>query len=173
MAQPAAPSPLALDVAALVSRHQAGLWRFLRALGAGALEAEELAQDTFVAVLERPFTVVDDRATAGYLRTVAKHLLLKRRRRAERDKLALDVDLERAFVAECEADGGSAYTDALRGCVASLAHRSRELLEQQYVHGASRRDLASRFAMSEDGVKTWLRRVRAALRECVERKVRP
>jgi RNA polymerase sigma-70 factor (ECF subfamily) len=165
------PRSATLDVAVLVERHQVALWRFLRALGSSALEAEELAQDTFVAVLERPFVEIDARATAAYLRTVAKHLLLKRRRAAGRNLVAGVADLETAFVAACEHDGGASYADALRACVASLPERSRELLERHYGAGTSRRDLAATYAMSEDGIKTWLRRVRASLRQCVERKV--
>ena len=44
-----------LDVARLVREHQAGVWRYLRVLGCPATEAEDLTQETFLAVLTRPF----------------------------------------------------------------------------------------------------------------------
>ena len=160
-----------LDVTALVRRHQVGLWRFLRALGCDARLAEELAQDTFVAVLQRPFEARDERATAAYLRTTAKHLLLKAKRRPRHRGLN-DLDaIENAFVEDCADDGGDARLEALRTCVSTLEERSQALLQAHYRDGTSRAVLAQRFALSEDGVKSWLRRVRAALRLCVERKV--
>jgi RNA polymerase sigma-70 factor (ECF subfamily) len=172
MAIPARPEARSLDVAELVRRHEAGLWRFLRVLGCDARQAEELAQDAFVAVLERPFRQVDDRATAAYLRTVAKHLWLKDRRRTRRQTLA-DLDaLERAFVEDCDDDGGDGLVEALRACVQALEGRSRDLVRASYQEGESRAALAARFGMREDGIKSWLRRVRAALRLCVEGKVR-
>lgn len=168
-ARPARPAR-GLDVAALVRQHQVGLWRFLRALGCDALRAEEVAQDAFVTLLQRPFVEVDHGATAAYLRTVAKRLLWKTRRRDRRVRALPDDAIEAAFVVECPG-GGDAAIDALRTCVGALEGRSRELIEGHYRDGMSRAGLAARFAMSEDGIKSWLRRVRAALRECVERKV--
>lgn len=159
-----------LDVAVLVRRHQAGLWRFLRALGCDARVAEEVAQDTFVAVLQRPFVEVDERATAAYLRTVAKRLLWKARRGRPRHESVAPEALEAAFAAACP-DGGGMALEALRGCVEGLDANARALVDAHYRDGESRASLGRRFAMSEDGIKSWLRRVRAALRECVERKV--
>lgn len=159
-----------LDLAVVVRRHQAGLWRFLRALGCSPGEAEEVAQDAFVALLRGPFTEVGEGATATYLRTAAKRLLWKRRRRTRREALVELDAVETVFVADC-GDGGDAFVEALRGCVGELDGRSRELVEQHYREGASRAELAARFALGEEGVKSWLRRVRAALRACVERKV--
>jgi RNA polymerase sigma-70 factor (ECF subfamily) len=160
-----------LDVAGLVREHQAGLWRFLRALGCDARLAEEIAQDTFVAVLRRPFTARDARATAAYLRTTAKHLLLKAKRSGmHRPRLDLDA-IEAAWVEDCGDDGGDAFVAALRACMERLEQRSQELLRGHYTDGDSRARLAARFGLSEDGIKSWLRRVRGALRLCVERRV--
>lgn len=171
MSSPATARPGPLDVTALVRAHQASLWRYLRALGCDPREAEELTQDTFVTVLQRPFVEVNTKATAGYLRTVARNLLLKVRRRTGRT-LALDVDALDAAMAQAEGrDGGEAYLAALRECVAGLEARDRDLLDRCYRDGASRQTLADAFALSEDGIKTWLRRTRAALRTCVEGKV--
>jgi RNA polymerase sigma-70 factor (ECF subfamily) len=73
-----------LDLASLVKNHQAGVWRYLRALGCDPSEADELTQETFVAVLERPFEDYHPAATAAYLRTVARNLFLTARRKLAR-----------------------------------------------------------------------------------------
>lgn len=176
MGSPASMRPGPLDVTALVREHQAGVWRYLRALGCASREAEELTQDTFVSVLERPFREVNARATAGYLRTVARNLLLKARRKAGRalplDPSGPDPDaIDAAMARAAGDDGGAAYVSALRECVDALDARERELLDRCYRDGASRAALAGAFALSEDGIKSWLRRTRAALRACVESKV--
>ncbi len=171
MGSSASARPGPLDVTALVRAHQAGVWRYLRALGCSPNEAEELAQDTFVTVLQRPFQEVNAKATAGYLRTVARNLLLKRRRAAGRT-LLFDGDALDAAMAQAEgSDGGETWLAALRACVAGLDPRDRDLLDRCYRDGASRQALAAAFALSEDGIKSWLRRTRAALRACVEGKV--
>ncbi|HEX7449919.1 MAG TPA: sigma factor, partial [Pirellulales bacterium] len=60
------------DAARLIEEHQAGVWRYLRVLGCNAAEAEDLTQDTFLAVLEKPFHDYQRAATAAYLRQVAR-----------------------------------------------------------------------------------------------------
>lgn len=176
MGSPASTRPGPLDVTALVREHQAGVWRYLRALGCASGEAEELTQDTFVSVLQRPFREINARATAGYLRTVARNLLRKARRSAGRglplDPTAPDPDaLDAAMARAVGDDGGAAYVTALRECVDALDVRDRELLDRCYREGQSRAALAGAFALSEDGIKSWLRRTRVALRACVEGKV--
>lgn len=160
----------AFDVSRLVRQHQTGLWRFLRALGCDPAAAEEIAQDTFVTVLRRPFEVVDDRSAAAYLRTVAKRLLWKRRRRTGRPPTLAPEAIEAAFVAE-GGDEADAIVETLRRCVARLDERDRALVDAHYRDGVSRAELARRFDMSEDGVKSWMRRVRGGLRACLERAV--
>src|SRR5690606_32267083 len=124
MALPARREAPSLDVTALVRCHQAGLIRFLRVLGCDARQAEELAHDVFVEVLQRPFADEDPRATAAYLRTVARHRWWKVKRRDGRLTTASLDALEAAFVADCGEDGGDAFVEALRGCIEGLEARS-------------------------------------------------
>ena len=42
-----------LDAAQLIREHQAGVWRYLRVLGCSRELAEDLTQETFLAVLEQ------------------------------------------------------------------------------------------------------------------------
>ena len=62
--------------------------------------------------------------------------------------------------------------DALRSCIDGLPERSRELLRRCYADDAGRHELGDEFGLAVDGVKTALRRLRAALRECIERRIR-
>ena len=162
-----------VDVAELVAVHQAGVWRYLRFLGCSAAEAEDLAQETFLAVLRRPFEDQGRAAAAGYLRTVARNLFLKHRASVGRAPAA--VDLDRADVTWrdlAEEDGGDAYLDALRACLGRLEPRPRRALELQYASGRSRAEIAADLGLGEEGIKTLLRRARALLRACIETRLR-
>jgi len=69
------------DLASLVDRHQAGVWRYVRFLGADTTEADDLTQETFLTLARGEFVERDERQTAGYLRVVARNQLLALRRR--------------------------------------------------------------------------------------------
>ena len=74
---PAPPQQAAgFDPVRLIQAYQAGIWRYLRALGCESSLAEDLTQDTFLAVLQRPFNDVSPAATSAYLRKTALNLLI-------------------------------------------------------------------------------------------------
>ena len=60
----------------LVQAHQREVWRYLRFLGASAAEADDLTQETFLEVWRKPFVEHNERASAAYLRTVARNRFL-------------------------------------------------------------------------------------------------
>ncbi len=71
-----------MDLVELIACHQAGVWRYLRALGCDACSADDLTQETFLEVLKRPFEQYNQQATAAYLRRVAHNLFITLRRRS-------------------------------------------------------------------------------------------
>src|SRR6478736_5666462 len=80
------PTPVnAFDLASLVHRHQAGVWRYVRFLGADTTEADDLTQETFLALARGEFVERDELQTAGYVRVVARNELLALRRKQNRE----------------------------------------------------------------------------------------
>lgn len=178
------------DVTALVRAYQAGVWRYLRFLGADDALADDLTQETFLTVLRRPFEDRGQAATSGYLRTIARNLYLMSLRRGGREPVLFTVletqvagssardaaiqdvlDLaDEAFARFAADDGGAVWLDALRQCLESLEGRARKAIEMRYAEDRSRDEIAAATAMSADGVKTLLRRTRDLLRQCVERR---
>jgi RNA polymerase sigma-70 factor (ECF subfamily) len=165
-----APAPAA-DPGALFARHRPAVWRYLRVLGCDAALADDLTQETFLVVLRRPgFDASEPRAAFAFLRTTARHLYLKaRRRRAEEREVA---EADAVWDARCGDDAGAVRLQALRDCVASLPARSRSLLQSTYGAGASRRAAGRPLGLGVDGVKSALRRLRAFLHACIERRSR-
>ncbi len=175
--QPAGPRSTAIGPAAWrhwSKAHQAGVWRYLRFLGAKRSEADDLTQETFLAFVRARFVERDARQTAAYLRTVARNQLLALRRRARTERSAVSSwkrpkasgPGSRARMA-----ASSGYLDALRECVEQLVGRPRQAVELHYCDRASREAIAAELEMKPDGVKSLLRRTRDLLRECVERKI--
>ena len=146
------------------------LRRYLFVLGAGADHLDDLIQDVFTLALEKQIEDRGERATGTWLRRAAKNLLLRQRhsRTARRE---VEVGDEVWQQAHDELAREDERVDALRRCLGQLPERQRALLARAYRDGAGRRELAAEFAMAPDGIKTILRRLRAALASCVERRL--
>ena len=161
------------ELTAFVRRHQVGVWRYLCALGAAADEAEELCQDVLLVALRRRVQAnAETAAAAAFLRTTARHLWLRRRRddRARAARLATAV--EELWRHDCARDDGEELLAALERCVTQLPERSRRLVDGRYRQQRSRAELAAEFGVSEHGIRVSLHRLRRALRECIERRLR-
>lgn len=169
----------------LVAReHQAEIYRYLRYLGADSLLAEELVQETLLAAFngsaKGELAEWTPGRRAAWLRGVARNLWLIHLRRKSRRKETPDTDLVVRKVEESEQvwtgiflrdNDGFDYLEALRGCMESLNARQRDVIQGFYADGKSREALAGDVGMTVDGIKTLLRRVRAALAECVQSKI--
>lgn len=162
-----------MDVARLVQTYQAGVWRYLRALGCDASSAEDLTQETFLAVLEKPFSDFNPAATAAYLRTVARNLFISAQRRASRVVSVADIDeLDLDWSRWAGDDAGQQLLVTLRECLKALGEKAKQAVELRYRDEASRAGIAASLGMSEDGAKNLLQRAKQQLRECIERKLK-
>ncbi len=162
-----------VDLVELIREHQAGIWRYLRFIGASTSEAEDLVQETFLALLRANFTYKGPAATTAYLRQVARNQLLQARRREGREVNTVALAAAEAVWAEVAAeDGLSDYVSAMRECLQPLRDRSRQVIELHYGRALGRAEIANFMGMKPDGIKTLLRRTRQLLRDCVERKVK-
>ena len=163
-----------LSPAELIVQHQTDIWRYLRFLGCDHAEAEDLTQETFLAVLRSPFEQRSHGETAGYLRRVARNQLLMLRRREGREPAMAELSAAENVWAAATVEGRfDPYLAALEDCLKLVvAPRAREAVAMHYSDGASREAIAEALKMTADGGKTLLRRTRAALRECIERKLR-
>ena len=171
-----APAPAHDDATAFVARHQAETWRYLRLLGADPALAEELAQDALVRGWQHGLAGRPPAMAAAWLRTSARRLLASHHRttnRRDADRLPFE-DVEPAAVDAVWAatlGRGETYLDALDACVAGLEPRARTALDLRYRDGASRDAMAAALDVTEAGVKQLLRRTRARLRACIERRL--
>src|SRR3954451_4927889 len=122
------------DLASLVRRHQAGVWRYVRFLGADQSESDDLTQETFLALARGQFVERDERQTAGYLRVVARNQLLALRRKHNREISPVELEAADSVWAAAAGPDGSLnnYLDALRDCLGQLVGRAQQAIELQY-----------------------------------------
>jgi RNA polymerase sigma-70 factor (ECF subfamily) len=160
------------EMAAMVRSHQAGVWRYLRYLGCCSMEADDLTQDTFLAVFRDGFEDRCPKQTTAYLRTIARNKLLAVRR-SQKKVLEVDREAAEAVWVEAVGEGGmDDYVVALEDCLETgVTPRVRRALDLLYRDRLSREEIAEQLEMAVEGVKTLLRRARSTLRECVERKL--
>jgi RNA polymerase sigma-70 factor (ECF subfamily) len=168
------PSDTHWDAESLISQHQVGVWRYLRAIGCDNALADDLTQETFVAVLKRPFQDFSHASTAAYLRRVAYHLLVTLRRRQERMMVTDDMEtLDRDWArwAGCDSTGNE-LIDALSDCFSRLTQRAQTSLKMRFRENASREQIALSLGITEHGAKNLMQRAKLQLRQCLEEKSR-
>jgi RNA polymerase sigma-70 factor (ECF subfamily) len=157
----------------LIETYQAAVWRYLRALGCESALAEDLTQDTFLAVLRRPFQEVSPAATSAYLRKTALNMLISHERRSGRVRLVKDIELlDQNWTRWVGDDDGEAVLDHLRDCMRRLTKRAQLALELRFRDDHSRADIAKTLDITEHGAKNLMQRAKQQLRECVENKLK-
>ncbi len=173
MKEASAPESTGFDPVRLIESHQAGIWRYLRALGCGPELADDLTQDTFLKVLQKPFEEINEAATAAYLRKVAFNLFITFQRRAGRVKLTDNIEeLSATWEHWAGDDNGEGLLDALRDCLQGLSERARSALEMRFRDKRARADIAAALEITEHGAKNLMQRAKSQLRTCIEGKLR-
>lgn len=135
--------------------------------------ADDIAQETFVAVLRKPFDQFSPQSTAAYLRRVAFHLLLEYKRKFGAVGLTDQAELLDSYWSRwAGADAsGDRLIDALRECFQRLTNRAQKSLRMRFEDQASREQIASELQITENGVKNLQQRAKAQLKQCLEEKL--
>ncbi len=159
----------------VVRAHQAEIYRYLRYLGADNASAEDLVQDTFLTALRKGIPNIDNIKTrSAWLRAVARNLFLSYCRRNKRSRVKVDSELldraESTWSSEFLHGGdGYDYVEAMHRCLGKLSERHRSFLDMRYAQSKSRSEMARHWKITQDSVKSLLRRLRTALAKCVRR----
>ncbi|GAA4431937.1 sigma-70 family RNA polymerase sigma factor [Bremerella cremea] len=162
----------AVDIAQLVAEHQLSVWRYLRSWGCSPQEAEDLTQETFLKVLEKPFEQLTDAATRGFLRTVARNLLIDRRRREGRQTNIQAVENIDQFWVASDDRKPEELLEFLADCLEGLTERARMALQMRFQDHKSRSEIADALEIGEHGAKNLMQRAKQQLRDCIEFKLK-
>lgn len=147
----------------LFARYRQPVWGFFRRRVHDARRAEELAQDTFVAILQAAPRYQPRGPFRSYVFGVAYNILLSDRRRAARDDAASLVD---------DPPSASAADPALglwvREALARLDADDREILMLREYEELSYQEIADVRGMPLNTVRSRLFRARMALKSALE-----
>lgn len=153
----------------LVEKFQRGIWRYIRALGCDPALADDLCQDTFLAVMQRPFQDKGNPATVAYLRIIAYHQYITNHRRRNR-RIAYTNNMERieCVLQEAQDETKDQLLCILNECFLQLSPREQTALSMLYRDRASRAEIAAALEVGEHGAKNVLQRAKRRLRAMIE-----
>ncbi len=163
------------QVARLLMHHRTALYGYIFACVRNHADTEDILQNVSVAVTESIGQLTDEKGFLPWAREIARRRVLAHRRTAKREQ-PLDPELLlRLAEASDRVESQLPASDqraALMACLESLPNQSRRLIAMRYdgsVAGMS--ELAQRFGRSVQGIYAQVKRIKAALRECVERRL--
>lgn len=159
----------------LAERHS--LFAFIYGLVRHPHDAEDIFQETWLRLSRALAHGAEIEDPVGWCRGTARNLILHYWRDRRSDKVVADEELlglvEQAFAEQAgQAEYWQARQQALQDCVAELPERSQHLLRLTYSEGLSADAVARALTQSVESVWTALSRLRKALRDCAERKLR-
>lgn len=152
---------------------EARLRAFLRTLLPAWEDVDDVVQETSI-VAWRKFAEFEEGTNfLNWLLAIARFEALKARRRHARSPLVFSEE-----VLELLADEGADETErleaerhALTHCLDQLGPAQRELLERSYQPGVKFHEIAAQAGRSAAGFYKVIQRLRAALLECIERRL--
>ena len=134
--------------------------------------AEDALQETFTAVWRRASAFDPAKGTGlVWLSAIARNRaidVLRRRKTSEQNESGRYLDPESRMPDIASARLDYAELDALMRCLDELGSNQREAVLLAYYEGWSRDELATRFDVSVNTLKTRLRRGLAKLRTCLQ-----
>lgn len=136
------------------------LWRYLYRTGGDRAVADDLVQESFLRLLERPALLADPQAARPYLFRIASNLLRDRwRRQARHDRLRPP-----ATVPAIPSHGAASRTRRdVEAVLGALSRRERALVWLAHVEGFRHAEIARILGLARPSVKVLLHRAKTKL----------
>lgn len=162
-------------LAQLLMRHRTSLYAFVFAGVRNHADAEDILQNVSLAAVESCGQLRDEAGFLPWSFEIARRRILQHQRQSQRrpvfDPELVTQLLEAAMRVEAERPA-SLHQAALLSCLEGLPPTSRDLMRSRY-DGSCKdaAELAGRFERTVQSVYAQVKRIKAALRECVERRL--
>ena len=150
---------------------QGKLQAFILALVTERDFADEILQETNLAVLRKEAEFTSGTDFAAWACSQAFFQVLSGRKRRQRSKLVFDDELVQLLAHEAlpQVQQQDARQAALRNCLSLLSDSQRQMLERRY-SGESVQQIATLNGRTEAVVSQTLYRLRKLLKDCIERR---
>lgn len=158
----------------LVINHQKRLFAYILSLVLERERASDILQQANLVLLEKESGFSHGTDFFAWAARVAYFEVLADRRRRVRDRHLFNDEML-SIVADKSSRVAGALddrADALRDCLAGLAAEQRDLLSRRYRPGGSVNEIANAMGKTPGAVSAVLHRLRNALLDCVEKKLR-
>lgn len=160
------------DFLKLFLRHQDGIRAFLGSVVRDRAAAEDVFQETSLALWESFDSYDAARPFGAWARGVAVKKVLQGRERSRRTPLAFSPQTIQAVLDAYDRTEDSAPdTDGLRDCISRLPPRSQSLLALRYERALKLGEIAKEVGSTLDAVHKLLSRIRENLQECLQRRL--
>jgi RNA polymerase sigma-70 factor (ECF subfamily) len=163
-----------LQLAALWEQARPAVFAYLTAAVYDFHRAEDLLQEVAVAIAGKFHDYDPQRSFLAWAIGIARNRTLLYFREQARDRRHFSEATLQTLSDAAEhiaRDDASFRRDALRHCLGKIVGRRRRVLDLRYTADESIASIASQLGMTANAVKIMLHRVRAALEECVERRL--
>ena len=157
-----------------LTEHQSAIRAFVGYLMSGTEEASDVAQEVNLILWEKREQFEIGSNFRAWAFTVARYVALGRRRRLRKEGLLLfDQDLVEQLADEWQAqpDVHQRKLAALHTCVEKLSDADQSLLRVRYSGHGGVEQMATQTGREGSSLRTRLSRLRAALKQCVEREL--
>lgn len=156
----------------LLTQHERRVYAYILRLVVNWNDADEILQETNVRLWEEFDRFEPGTNFAAWAIRVAHYQVLTWRKRRDRSRLVFDDDvLARVASESADESGDDSRRAALAECLDRLPDRNRDLLLRCYADRATIRSVAEELRRSTEAVYKSLQRIRAALHECIERRL--
>lgn len=161
--------------ARFLTDHQSNLYAFIMSLTASGPAAADILQETNRALLEHRGDFDGEREFLPWALTFARHQVLAFRQKRVRERMTFDDDVFERIAARAQerAAGHGSRLSALSDCLEKLPADDRRTVERHYAGGESVEEIARATTRPAGSVAVRLFRLRKALADCVERRVKP
>ncbi len=158
------------DFVRLLTSHQPRLYAYIRALIPKRDDAEEVLQQTSVALWQNFDQFQPGTNFASWSLGVAHFRVLEFRKRQQRDRLWFsDAFVERVAHESTERHVQTDKGQALAQCLSKLRQLDRDLVQRRYRRGSTLKSTSTEVGRSVEALKKSLRRIRQTLFVCIER----
>ena len=164
------------NVVRMLMEHRAMLFAYIYTAVRDFDVAEEVFQETSVAVCESHASFVPGTNFGAWAREIARRRILAQWRSSSRFPGLLSDEalgqIEAGFEDVEARWTSSARIAALRSCLGTLGPTARRMLELRYASQLKLDDIATQLGQKAEAVRKALYRTRQSLRECIERRLR-
>ena len=157
-----------------LNAHDRSTYAYILSQVPNLADADQIAQETRTRLWQQFDEYREGSDFGAWSRTIAGYLVLSHYEKGSRDRLRFGEAFLTAVQQQMESriDGISPRREALSECLKHLPEKQREMLLDYYSGEQSRQRMAMQIGKSYTALRQMVCRVRSALAECIERRLR-